>query len=460
MDFLGWFSRHVYQSLLYRRWGLINVPAWEKRAQTIEQLSPTELCQYQMAATEKLIRYAYDHCPYYRHCIDSTAMRITGPLDMEELRKFPILTKEIVRQNIRELVTNDQNLQGVQQNMTGGSTGTPLIFYQDAEYRSAAIGIERRILDWWGVRSGDRTTAFWGADRELHDWSIKERMMMWLDRTNIFDSFSMSEEKMSLFAKQLSIWRPIYIKGYASSLHLFAKFLLAHPEYRINPIAVRSTAETLFEWQRADIEKAFGCKVYNFYGSREVNNIAAECPHQTGMHILTGTRIVELVNAKGEPVSPGEIGRIIVTDLVNRALPFIRYENGDLGVWAEDDCPCGRPYPLLRQVIGRVSDILVGENGKLVHGEFITHLFYGVPGIINFQVIQHSLSKLELIIHQDTKGPPPVFEAIFNKIRDRLGAIEIVVNATNESFGRTSSGKHRFVISHISPFVQQRNVSK
>lgn len=450
MDLLGIFCRKLYQPLLYRHRGL-NVRLWEERFRNIETMTPDALMSHQQNALVSLLRYAYLQVPYYRHLFELKGIEKIDDLALNFFSKVPILTKDIVREHESELRSCDPDLQQVHLNMTGGSTGTPLNFYQDADYRAAALGAERCILKWWGILPGDRTTAFWGADRELHDWSSREKLMMWLNRENIFDSFAMSEEKMHRFAATLMRWKPIYIKGYASSLHLFARFLLDHKHFRIRPLAIRSTAETLFDFQRNDIESAFDCKVFNFYGSREVNNLAAECVEQSGLHILAGSRIVEVVDANDKPVPPGQIGRLIVTDLVNRAMPFIRYENGDLGVLSDTPCPCGLPYPRIDKVIGRVSDVLVGKKGQYVHGEFVTHLFYGSCGINNFQLIQHDVNRIEIIIQAVADNACPDMSFIKQKIRDRLGTIDITVRYV-DGFERNSSGKHRFIISKISPF--------
>lgn len=449
MDLLGIACRKVYQPLLFRKRG-IRVSTWEKQIRKFESMSLESLLEHQRQQTVELMHYAYSHVPYYRCIFETLGVSGIESISSDLFQALPILTKGIIRANSQLLLSRDESLIDVCQNMTGGSTGTPLVFYQNAEYRAAAIGAERCILNWWGVTAGDRTTSFWGADRELKDWSFRERCMMWLDRGNIFDSFAMSEEIMHGFAKTLIQWKPKYIKGYASSLHLFARFLLENRHYQIRPMAIRSTAETLFDNQRKDIEEAFSCKVYNFYGSREVNNLAAECIQQDGLHILSGTRIVEVLDANNKPAPCGEIGRIVVTDLVNRAMPFIRYENGDLGIMSADvPCKCHLPYPRLKKVIGRVSDILVGDRGQYVHGEFITHLFYGLSEILNFQVIQHDVHNLEILIQLAHKATLPDLSHLYTKIRDRLGNISIEIK-TIETFDRNSSGKHRFIISKVS----------
>lgn len=451
IDFMGIISRSVYLPILYKRRGL-DVSAWEQRALCIESMETQALKQYQMRQLNDLLGYAHQNVAYYRNNLNDVGIDVRNAIDIETFKKLPILTKSMLRDHFEDL-TSATERNGKYKNMTGGSTGTPVVFLQDAEYQSAALGIERCILAWWGIRPGDRSVAFWGSDRELHEMSVYERLMMWSQREKIFDSFAMTEEKMACFAGELRRWKPKYVKGYASSLHLFARFLLSNPQYCIRPHAIRSTAETLFDWQRSDIEEAFKCKVYNFYGSREVNNIAAECSHQNGLHVLAGTRIVEVVDADGNSMKPGELGRIIVTDLVNRTMPFIRYENGDLGILSEEPCVCGLSYPLLKKVTGRVSDILVGINGCLVHGEFISHLFYGLNRVRQFKLVQRSKEEIDLFVHADT-GSDCIEEikGVCEKIKNKMGKSTKISIEFVDSFERASSGKHQFIISKVSPF--------
>lgn len=451
-DIVSVINKRIVMPLTYRKRGL-KVKAWFNQLRYCESMSPEELIEYQAIQLAGRLQYCHTYVPYYKRIISDAGISLKSSSIFSEILKLPILTKAEVRTNLDSMLSTDSSITGKKKNMTGGSTGTPLEFYQDNRYWSSALASEAAILNWWSVEPGDKTTSFWGSDRELHKLSISERFRMWLSRENIFDSFSMSDESMAKFAKVIERWNPVYIKGYASSLHLFAKYILSNRSICIRPKAIRSTAETLFQHQRVDIEKAFNCKVYNFYGSREVNNLAAECPMQNGLHIMSPTRFVEVVDVNGSPVAAGEIGRIVVTDLVNNAMPFVRYENGDLGVMTKDLCKCGRPYPLLEKILGRISDILVGTNGKFVHGEYITHLFYGMHDVRQFKLIQKSLNEIHLLIVPDKPtGTIRGIDAVCDAIKNKLGGnIEIDVHYVTD-FERSSSGKHQFVCSDISPF--------
>src|SRR5205823_12037496 len=188
------------------------------------------------------------------------------------------------------------------------------------------------------------------------------------------------------------------------------------------PHAVKSTADILTARQREIIQTAFQAPIYNFYGSREVNNMAAECPEHSGLHVNSLCRYIEVVDDKGNPVRAGFPGRIVVTDLTNFVMPFIRYETGDIGVWSDKPCSCGRAFSLLAEILGRKSDFIVAPSGKIIHGEFFTHLFYDIPEVANFQVSQASLSQLrvEIVLRQGATACN--LSSLRQRIESALGA--------------------------------------
>ena len=139
---------------------------------------------------------------------------------------------------------------------------------------------------------------------------------------------------------------------------------------------------------RALLEEVFGCPVFNRYGCREVSVMASECPAHCGLHVMAEGLYLEIETPNG-PAAPGEMGAILVTDLLNGAMPLIRYRIGDLAAWAEGPCPCGRGLPRLRSVAGRVTDFLVGADGRLVSGVFLaTYVVAQRPSLGQVQIRQ------------------------------------------------------------------------
>ena len=201
----------------------------------------------------------------------------------------------------------------------------------------------------------------------------------------------------------------------------------------------------LYENQRREIEKAFGCNVYNFYGSREINNLAAECPAGEGLHIMASGRIIEITDNSGRPLPAGEVGNIVVTDLTNFSFPFIRYMTGDMAAMSSRSCSCGRSYPLLEKLVGRSSDI-IRVNNKSIHGEYFTHLFYGMPRVKQFQVVQEDANVLVVrIVSREGR-----FDTadLLSSIKKQTGENVSVTFEFVDEIKPLKSGKFRFTINN------------
>jgi phenylacetate-CoA ligase len=238
--------------------------------------------------------------------------------------------------------------------------------------------------------------------------------------------------------------------GYSTALEAMA---LCAQKNKINNLsfkAIRSTAETLWPHQKKLIEEVFNSPVYNFYGSREINNLAAECTQERQMHLISTWRYVEITDEHGRSLSNGESGHITVTDLSNYAMPFIRYRNEDVGILSSELCRCGRPSPVLKEILGRSTDLIRTRKGDIIHGEFFTHLFYGRNDILQFQIHQKSLDRI-IVRYVPAEGSTGDYmKGIANKIKARLGENVVVdIEICSEIPVIESSGKHRFTISDL-----------
>jgi phenylacetate-coenzyme A ligase PaaK-like adenylate-forming protein len=394
-----------------------------------------------------MLRHAAEHVPYYRRVFHREGINPAEIRSPREFARIPILTKTRLLENAADLLAENSRERFL--NASGGSTGKPVHFYQDESYWNHASATQWFIEGWWGIRPGDRTASLWGADRDLPQQDWRERMKAAICQLRTCNAFSITQEQLEEFAQMLTAWKPRYVIGYSSALSLFAQFLLKRPYLRIRPIAVKSTAEALSPTERTVIGEAFQCPVYNFYGSREVNNLAAECPSRMGLHISALSRYIEIVDTDGNPVGPCVPGRVLVTDLTNFAMPFIRYEIEDVGSWSAAPCRCGRPFPLLENLLGRKSDFIVASSGKLIHGEFFTHLFYSMPQVTSFQVIQESLRfvRVQVVLRPNTTDPG--LEDLRHRIGQALGPEVSCEVATVAKIERPSSGKHRFTVSSV-----------
>ena len=270
----------------------------------------------------------------------------------------------------------------------------------------------------------------------------------------IVNSFNLQVEEMAAHLDAIRRHRPRVLLGYASSLGFLAE--AAGPGSSIPGLrGVISSAETLLPETRTTIEAAFGVPVHDRYGSREFGTIAQQCEQLGGYHVSHDRLVVEVLDETGQPCVPGQRGELVLTDLDNRVMPLVRYRTGDLATWAAGGCPCGRTLPILESVAGRVSDLLVGVNGRVVSCPGPTFFLAGNPGVRQLQIVQDAVEEICLRVVPTAAWDQNRHDQLVARIRDLLGNLTVSVELTEEILP-TASGKYRFALSRVSPFQPRR----
>ena len=237
------------------------------------------------------------------------------------------------------------------------------------------------------------------------------RNQVWLD------AYAMTPAAMREYVDVINRYRPKRILGYAGSLFELARFIEREHLTVHSPVGIMSSAETLQPIKRETIERVFRAPVFDRYGSREAAACASECNGHKGLHVAVPTHYLEILGPDGCRVSPGETGEIVVTCLTMYAMPLIRYRIGDLAAWAKNPCPCGRSWPLLSEVSGRVCDSFALPGGGTIMGSFFVRPFYGMDWVHRFQIVQESLDYLRVLIVPSGELPSPEkVEADLHKI--------------------------------------------
>ena len=386
--------------------------------------------------------------PYWRRVLSSLG-KPASAVSLADLVRLPFLTKDLLRQATGDLLI--PGAKGVYENFSGGSTGIPVRFFQDARYKVHMSVSTRLCNEMAGAFPGARVAKLWGAPQDMRQITGPAgRTKLWMLNQIYLDTFDMGADRMAAYHRQLTEFQPDLIQAYASSIHLLAKYLRRNgiqPTYPRRGII--SAAERLSPQMREEIESVFPARVFDRYGSREVSAIAAECAHHQGLHIHSPSYIVETIDpATGRNVH-GEVGEIVITVLNNYAMPFIRYRIGDMGILEQGPCACGRTSPRLRQIIGRTSDNFVLGDGKIIHGEFFTHLFYGRPGVAQFQFEQEAREAFKLRVVPAEDWDEPVARSLEHDIRQTIGAKPRFSIEICDEIPKTASGKFRFTKSMV-----------
>ena len=354
-------------------------------------LSGTELMTLQRRKLHRLLTYADQYVPYYHCLFDQVGFRPDEVLaDLTSLRKLPLLTKTIVRENFDSMLTTEPRRRArLSRSSTSGSTGHPLVFMQDTNFRDYFTADVHRHLMWGGWQLG-QPHAYIGANLEVsRAQSLRSRLMDWTLNRFVTNAYVLSDESMHAFADRIRRRRPCLLYGYASSLYHFAGFVQQNSFDDIKFQSVFSSAEVLYPHQRRFIEDTFGCQVLDRYATRELGELGSQCEYQTGLHASVESVYVEILDDNGQPTWPGEPGNIVVTNLNNYGMPFVRYSLADVVSWyPADTCPCGRAHPMLSIVEGRHNDMFKTHDGRVVWGFGRVNPLWDIEGVKQFQCVQ------------------------------------------------------------------------
>lgn len=393
-------SRSVIAPLVMAKNGSREL-AYLRHYRRTQFLPPEQLAEHQLLRLRELVAHALTHSPFYARHLRNAGLAQAGDVhSLDDLTHLPLLAKEMLRESWSEILVPDPGGPPRQEKRTSGSTGMPLRIFVDEAARQHKAALTARHNGWAGYRLGDPVGYVWG-DVEIPT-SLRGRMRAaLLERAEVLDSQQMEEARMAEFTARLRRRRVRVLIGHAQPLCHYAHYLLAVKAPDLPVRAAVPTAMALYPGQRGLLEQAFGA-VFERYGSEETSIIASECAEHRGRHIAAEGLIVEVLDERGAPVPPGQEGEIVITDLLNRATPLIRYRIGDAGIRGEA-CTCGRGLPVLARVSGRLADNVVTPEGKVVSGISITDHLVEVEGIRQVQIVQEAREELVFRIVRDDR---------------------------------------------------------
>lgn len=398
-----------------------------------------------------LLAHAGSHVPYYRELFGRLAFDPATVSSAADLQRLPFLDKPVIRAHTEALKADDAR--GLARFNTGGSSGTPLIFFIGRERVSRDVAAKWRATRWWDVDIGDPEIVLWGSPIEL---GAQDRLRLLRDRlmrTRLLPAFEMSDARVQGFIDQIRAMRPRMLFGYPSAFAHIARHAQRQGQ-RMDDLGIKVvfvTSERLYDHQRSLIEQTFGAPVANGYGGRDAGFIAHQCPHGS-LHITAEEMIIEIVDREGRVLPAGESGEIVVTHLATRDFPFIRYRTGDVGTLAAPDdapCRCGRTLPVLKEVQGRTTDFIVARDGTVMHGLALIYIVRDMPGVAAFRIEQESLDLTRVKVVAEAGYPADGDQRIRDGMRARLGAgVEVQVDHVPQ-IAAEGSGKFRYVVSKV-----------
>lgn len=388
MDLMAQCVRHIVLPI-YLSWiGSEQLPQYRRLVKS--QFHPEEeLRRRQWSAVQDMLRYVHGHNRFYRRRLDELGATPDDFRSWGDFARLPLLTKDDLREHADDLLSDGWNLSSLIRKRTGGSTGVPVHLYLDLHAARMKSGVTMRHDEWAHFHVGMKKAALWG--------DVKPRTSLWhrltdalYTRTTYLDTLKMDDRSMLGFAEAIRRTSTRLLFGHGHSLYHFAKFLRDRRVADLRLKGIISSSEMLPPSERRVVEEVFGDIVFDRYGCEEVGLIASECEKHDGMHVAAEGMYVEILDGTEEVP-----GRVVVTDLLNRATPIIRYEIGDLALSKLGPCVCGRGLPRIGRVIGRTSDFLYTPEGRQISGiSLLDTVIIHIPGFRRVQVVQESLDVL------------------------------------------------------------------
>jgi phenylacetate-CoA ligase len=413
-----------------------------KEGEESQWLDDQGLAKAQAGNLRALLNHAVQTVPFYRELEITPSEIDADPLGVLHHR-FPVIDKAIVRSaGLRML--SEKHSPGLVRGSTSGTTGSPLTLAQDFKAISRENAFVTRQLQWAGYKPGDRRAWIRGElivpahRRSPPYWrhNYAEQMLM-------LSSYHLSAHSAQSYIDALTAFAPTIIQAYPSSIGFLAKCLhSSNKKYTGKLKGIFTSSETLDADLRQLIEIHFGCRVFDWYGQFERVAAIGTCEHGK-QHLVSDYSFVELL-----PVDDG-LFEIIGTGFNNFAMPLIRYRTGDF-VAVESTaakCACGRHFPLVAAIQGRADDTVKLPNGR--HIGRLDHIFKGVDGILEAQIRQDEIDRIDILVVVNANYGPAVRSRLLANAYERLGNdLQIEVTVV-DGIARSNNGKFSGVVCNV-----------
>ncbi|KXK28611.1 MAG: phenylacetate--CoA ligase [Bacteroidetes bacterium OLB12] len=414
-----------------------------------ENFTGEQWCDYTTVQLQKLLLHAVDTVPFYKESFKQLGISRSAlaKFSLSDISKLPFLEKNDLRKFGTSTLLSHVREKGGEFFPSSGSTGTPTqILFSYPMHQRWSAGFEARIRHWAGVdRFTPRGTI--GGRRVVPDGYAQAPFYRYnfIEKQVYFSAYHISAEHARNYLEGIVRHRVQYMTGYAMSNFFLARFL-EEKNLEVPPLkAVITSSEKLTDAMRETFKRVYQCKSFDSWSGLEACGLVSEC-EQGSLHISPDLGLVELLDDSGNPVKPGEVGEVVCTGFVNYDQPLIRYRIGDLMRLGDKPCTCGRAMPVIKEIIGRIEDTVVGKDGREMvrfHGIFIN-----LPNLIEAQIIQHTLDEFEIKVVTNGRWTSEEAATITKRMISQLGDIRLHINQV-DALVRNPSGKFPAVISHV-----------
>jgi phenylacetate-CoA ligase len=407
-------------------------------------MRPEELRRLQDAKLRAMVRHAYANVPFYRRAWKAAGVRPEDVRGAEDMRKLPVISRADIRSNANKFLAVGVDKHKCHTNSTSGSSGIPLEMFFDPAAFDYLEAIYARALFAVGYRPWHRFAYFWYPP---------------LKRMKFYEHFGIMKKSYVLTADdeekqlaELARIKPDAIYAFPNTLFLVARLMTRMGIDSVRPKLIICHAELMTDDVRKALQDAFDCDVFNEYGSTEFNRMGWDCEFHKGFHVDSDSILAEFLK-DGEPAAAGENSSVVLTGLVNMAMPLIRYDIGDVGAPSDGTCPCGRGLPLMNIVEGRADDFIVLPSGRAIPPRRIMHSLYNAvlhnDEVFRLKVVQEKEDRIRVYVTRGKEAGERTVENIRSAVTKALGEPVDVDVRFVDAIEKNSHGKLRTVESKV-----------
>lgn len=416
-----------------------------EKSQTLQK---EDILTYKEEKLHQILEHAYSTTVFYKQFFDNHHVKPDDFKTLEDIRKFPVLTKEHIREHFKDMISSEVRIEDLIANHTSGSSGKALDFYQTKTSLPYLWAVWWRFRNRFGVQFGDKHLNFTGklvvpiTQKHPPYWRINKPLNQWL-----INMQHISSDKVETIVDMVEKEQFVFFAGYPSIIHAFASLLreknivLEHP-----PRFIFTGAEKMYDNQREDIEIVMpGVVITDHYGTSEGVINASKCC-QNVYH--EDFELGHLECEEPHYLSSTEYeGDILGTSFRNYGMPFIRYKIGDSAIWSNKSCSCGLHSQVIRDIQGRSEDYVITPEGLQL--KRFDYLFKNTVGIKECQVVQQQLGEVLFRIVRRDSYSTQTEEVLRKGVADMISpTIACRFEYVNE-IKRTIAGKFKAVVSEL-----------